>query len=159
MRGVVWCAVDILSKFYSKKKIHNKPFVCFSTFPFSVVVNSNNHFSNERKQKLYRFFRWDWIYLFLFAEILPLQTILKWRNIFISSVDSVLNYTPVCNAQNYLRWDEFSSKCSFSLWRCRARLHDARVRVRAPVCESVFECLPHLPIFTIGLFRIRWECK
>lgn len=96
-----------------------------------------------------------------FAEISPLQTISNeeiYVSFFLRFIDRVFNVSPVWNASYYLRGDEFSTICSFALWRCRA---DAHVCRWANVCE----CLPFANFYDWSLldyvenvnnFDIRW---
>lgn len=57
------------------------------TSTFNGSSSSNSNFSNKQHRNYIDSSVWI---CFRFAEILPLQTILEWRNIFIFSVDSML---------------------------------------------------------------------
>lgn len=67
-----------------------------------------------------------------------------------------------CNALHYLHWDEFSSKCSFSLWRCR--VHDCTMHVLecASVCVWMSAVCQFLRLVSfeyvenVNNFNIRW---
>lgn len=146
--------VDIPSEFCSKRK--RKP------------TNTSHHLRLqllhlEHRQTIQFLQRW---FRFLFAEISALQTISKAKNV--RGFLSIACLTVAWNALYYLRGDEFSSRCSLSLWWCRA---DARVKLNecAIVCASVLYAWmsavcqflrlvsPQEYVENVNNFNIRWN--